>query len=39
VACLSIYDMLKYVSREMTVTDLKLIEKTGGKSGDFKRRD
>ncbi|MHC4720500.1 MAG: cyclic pyranopterin monophosphate synthase MoaC [Planctomycetota bacterium] len=39
VACLSIYDMLKYVSREMTVTDLRLIEKTGGKSGDFKRQD
>lgn len=39
VACLSIYDMLKYVSREMKVTDLRLIEKTGGKSGDFKRQD
>ena len=39
IACLSIYDMLKYVSREMTVTDLRLIEKTGGKSGDFKRQD
>ena len=39
IACLSIYDMLKYVTREMTVTDLRLIEKTGGKSGDFKRQD
>ena len=38
-ACLTIYDMLKYVSRAMTITEIKLIEKTGGKSGDYKRQD
>jgi cyclic pyranopterin phosphate synthase len=37
VACLTIYDMLKYKSRAMTITEIKLIEKTGGKSGNFKR--
>jgi cyclic pyranopterin phosphate synthase len=39
VACLTIYDMLKYTSRTMTITEVKLIEKTGGKSGDYKRQD
>ena len=36
-ACLTIYDMLKYLGREMTIAVIKLIEKTGGKSGDYKR--
>lgn len=35
-ACLTIYDMLKYVSRAMTIGGVKLIEKTGGKSGEYK---
>jgi cyclic pyranopterin monophosphate synthase len=35
VACLTIYDMLKAVDRGMTITDLRLVEKTGGKSGHF----
>jgi cyclic pyranopterin monophosphate synthase len=35
VACLTIYDMLKAVDRGMTITDLRLVEKTGGKSGTF----
>ena len=38
-ACLTIYDMLKYADRTMVITDVKLIEKTGGKSGDYKRKD
>jgi len=38
-ACLAIYDMLKYIGRAMTITDVKLIEKTGGKSGNYKRKD
>lgn len=38
-ACLTIYDMLKYVSRAMRITEVELIEKTGGKSGDYKRAD
>jgi cyclic pyranopterin monophosphate synthase len=36
VACLTIYDMLKAVDRGMMITNLRLIEKTGGKSGTFK---
>ena len=36
VACLTVYDMLKAVDRGMIITDLRLVEKTGGKSGHFK---
>jgi cyclic pyranopterin monophosphate synthase len=36
VACLTIYDMLKAVDRGIMITNLRLIEKTGGKSGTFK---
>jgi cyclic pyranopterin monophosphate synthase len=36
VACLTIYDMLKAVDRGMVITNLRLVEKTGGKSGHFK---
>ena len=39
IACLTIYDMLKYTGREMTITQIRLLEKTGGKSGDYKRCD
>jgi len=39
VACLTIYDMLKYKGRDMVITDTRLLEKTGGKSGDYKRPD
>jgi cyclic pyranopterin phosphate synthase len=36
-ACLTIYDMLKYTGKAMTISRVKLLEKTGGKSGDYKR--
>ena len=36
VACLTLYDMCKAVDRAMRITDLRLIEKAGGKSGHFK---
>lgn len=36
VACLTLYDMCKAVDRAMTITDLRLIEKSGGKSGYFR---
>jgi len=39
VACLTIYDMLKYKGRDMIITQIKLLEKTGGKSGDYKREN
>jgi cyclic pyranopterin phosphate synthase len=35
VAALTLYDMLKAVDRGMTITDLRVVEKSGGKSGDF----
>lgn len=37
VAALTLYDMAKGIDREMTISSVQLIEKTGGKSGDFKR--
>jgi cyclic pyranopterin phosphate synthase len=37
VAALTIYDMCKAVDREMLITEVGLAEKTGGKSGPFKR--
>jgi cyclic pyranopterin phosphate synthase len=38
-AGLTIYDMCKAVDRAMTVTDIRLIKKTGGKSGTFERKE
>jgi cyclic pyranopterin monophosphate synthase len=39
-ACgLTIYDMCKAIDREMIIGDIKLLEKKGGKSGHFIRRD
>lgn len=35
VACLTIYDMLKAAERTMIICDIKLLEKSGGKSGDW----
>ena len=35
IALLTIYDMLKAVDRGMIITDVKLLEKHGGKSGSF----
>ena len=36
IACLTIYDMCKAVDRGMSFSGIRLIEKTGGRSGDFK---
>lgn len=36
-ACLTIYDMAKAVDKSMVIEDVKLVEKSGGKSGDFTR--
>ena len=35
IASLTIYDMCKSIDREMEITDIKLIHKSGGKSGEF----
>lgn len=37
IAALTIYDMCKALEKEMTITDLRLESKTGGKSGDYTR--
>lgn len=37
VACLTIYDMLKASARGMTIERIELVEKTGGKSGHWRR--
>jgi len=34
VACLTVYDMVKAVDRGIRITDIRLVEKRGGKSGD-----
>jgi len=36
VACLTLYDMCKAVDRAMSFSGIRLIEKTGGRSGDFR---
>ncbi len=37
VACLTIYDMCKSVDREMEINTIRLLEKSGGRSGHFLR--
>ena len=37
IACLTIYDMLKAVDRGMTIEAIELVEKSGGKSGAWRR--
>ena|SRR5207245_2738935 len=37
VAALTIYDMCKALDKSMTITDVRLELKTGGKSGDYRR--
>jgi len=38
VACLTIYDMLKAVDRGMRIEGVELVEKRGGKSGEWRRQ-
>jgi cyclic pyranopterin phosphate synthase len=37
VAALTVYDMTKALDKSIEIQDLYLLEKTGGKSGDFRR--
>jgi len=39
VAALTIYDMCKAVDREMTIGEIRLLKKSGGKSGTFIRKE
>jgi cyclic pyranopterin phosphate synthase len=36
VAALTIYDMVKAVDKAMVISDIRLIEKRGGRSGDYR---
>jgi cyclic pyranopterin phosphate synthase len=38
VAALTVYDMCKAVDKAMTISDVRLEKKTGGKSGDYERK-
>ena len=37
VALLTLYDMMKAIDRTMTITEVRLLEKSGGRSGDWRR--
>ena len=37
VAALTVYDMCKAVQKDMEITDIRLLSKSGGKSGDYHR--
>ena len=37
-AALTVYDMCKALDKSIEITDIYLVEKTGGKSGDYRRR-
>lgn len=39
VAALTVYDMCKAVQKDMVISDIKLLKKTGGKSGTFIREE
>ena len=36
IACLTIYDMVKAIEKGMRIEGIRLLEKTGGKSGDYR---
>jgi cyclic pyranopterin monophosphate synthase len=38
VACLTVYDMAKAVDRGMVITDIRLVEKRGGRSGTWRAK-
>tara|TARA_A100001011_G_C14185153_1_gene788697 strand:+ start:517 stop:990 length:474 start_codon:yes stop_codon:yes gene_type:complete len=37
ISLLTIYDMCKYIDKTMTISDIHLVSKEGGKSGEYKR--
>jgi len=39
VACLTVYDMVKAIDRRMTIEDVRLVSKTGGTRGDWRRTE
>lgn len=39
IAALTVYDMCKSISKRIEITDIRLLAKTGGQSGDYLRSD
>lgn len=39
IAALTVYDMCKAVQKDMVITNIRLLKKTGGKSGTFERKE
>lgn len=39
IACLTIYDMCKPLDKDIVISDIKLLRKSGGKSGLYERKD
>ena len=39
VAALTIYDMVKAADRTMVISDIRLVEKRGGRSGMYRRKN
>ena len=39
VAALTIYDMVKAIDREMVIGEIRLVRKSGGRSGLYRRQD
>ena len=39
VAALTVYDMCKAIDRSMTISQIMLLSKTGGKTGDYRRKE
>ena len=37
IAALTIYDMVKAIDKRMVISNIRLVEKRGGQSGDFRR--
>jgi len=39
VACLTVYDMVKAIDRSMSIDEVRLVSKTGGTRGDWRRAE
>jgi cyclic pyranopterin phosphate synthase len=39
VAALTVYDMVKALDRDMVIGDIRLVEKRGGRSGEYRRTE
>lgn len=39
IAALTVYDMCKAVQKDMTISDIRLVSKTGGVHGDYRREE